>query len=74
MCRQSYGNFTVLEMIRLQIRTFRKDEDGAVTLDFTVLVATICLLGLAVVGTFDDEVLDVSNDIASNIATIEVTP
>jgi Flp pilus assembly pilin Flp len=30
------------------IKTFHKDEDGAVTVDFVVLTAAIVLLGLAV--------------------------
>lgn len=50
------------------LASFRQDENGIVALDFVVLVATIVLLGLAVVGSFDDEVLDLSNNIAENIA------
>lgn len=30
------------------IKTFHKDEDGAVTVDFVVLIASIVLLGIAV--------------------------
>ncbi|MEL6837993.1 MAG: hypothetical protein AAFP85_01795 [Pseudomonadota bacterium] len=61
-------------MIETGILAFRNDEDGAVTLDFVVLVATIVLLGLAVVGAFDDEVIDLTNNIADNIAAVEVAP
>lgn len=64
----------MLKMIETGILAFRNDEDGAVTLDFVVLVATIVLLGLAVVGAFDDEVIDLTNNIADNIAAVEVAP
>ena len=39
------------------------DEDGAVTVDFVVLVAAICTLGLIVVQIITGGVEGVSNDI-----------
>ncbi len=64
----------MLDMIRSRLCAFRDNEDGIVTADFVVLLSTIALLGIAVVGTFNDEVVDLSDNIASNIASVEVTP
>ena len=63
---------TVLNKILLSMTGFRKNEDGAVTVDFVVLVATTVMLGLAVVNSFDDEVLNVANDIADSVGNVKV--
>lgn len=39
------------------------DEDGAVTVDFVVLTAAICTLGLIVVGIFSDDLIGLANEI-----------
>ena len=49
------------------IENFRNDEDGAVTVDFVVLTAAICLLGTAVVTTFSPAARDLANDIDSAV-------
>ena len=67
-------NFVMLDMIKLELRAFREDETGTVTADFVVLVSTIVLLGAAVVGAFDDQVVEVSNDVVDAIAAVEVQP
>lgn len=64
----------MLDMIKLELRAFREDETGTVTADFVVLVSTIVLLGAAVVGAFDDQVVEVSNDVVDAIAAVEVQP
>ena len=67
-------NFVMLDMIKLELRAFREDETGTVTADFVVLVSTIVLLGAAVVGAFDDQVVEGSNDVVDAIAAVEVQP
>lgn len=64
----------MLNMLESALLTFCNDEDGAVTMDFVVLTSTIVLLGAAVVGAFEDETKDLANNIASNIAAVEVSP
>ena len=43
---------------------FINDEDGAITVDFVVLTAAICTLGLIVVGVFADDLVDLANEVA----------
>ena len=45
-------------------RKFMDDEDGAVTVDFVVITAAICLLGFIVVFTFSGEAIALGNDIS----------
>jgi len=49
------------------ISTFFQDEDGAVTVDFVVLTAAICLLGFVVVTTFSGSAIALGNDIESTM-------
>ncbi len=42
---------------------FIKDEDGAITVDFVVLTAAICTLGLVVVLLFSDGATNLANEI-----------
>ena len=56
------------------IENFRNDEDGAVTVDFVVLTAAIVLLGLAVGGAIGGAARELGNNIADEIANVEVTP
>lgn len=44
-------------------KTFRNDEDGAVTVDWVVLTAAIVGLGIAVYGVISGGIEDLSNDI-----------
>ena len=44
-------------------KTFRNDEDGAVTVDCVVLTAAIVGLGIAVYGVISGGIEDLSNDI-----------
>ena len=41
------------------------NEDGAVTVDFVVLTAAICLLGFVIVTTFSDEAVELAEDSSS---------
>ena len=40
-----------------------RDENGAVTVDFVVLTAAICTLGLIVVLSFSDGAINLANEI-----------
>lgn len=56
------------------IENFRNDEDGAVTVDFVVLTAAIVLLGLAVGTAVGNSARLLGNNIAAEIANVEVAP
>lgn len=49
------------------IKTFRRDEDGAVTVDWVVLTAAIVGIGIAVLTTVGDGVEDVAGDIKTDL-------
>ncbi|MFT6944188.1 MAG: Flp pilus assembly pilin Flp [Yoonia sp.] len=49
------------------ISTFFHDDDGAVTVDFVVLTAAICLLGFVVVTTFSGSAIALGNDIENSM-------
>ena len=48
-------------------KTFRNDEDGAVTVDWVVLTAAIVGLGIAVYGVISGGIEDLSNDINAEL-------
>lgn len=47
------------------------DEDGAVTVDFVVLVAAICLLGFVVVSSISVGLLGLNTDIVNFLGNVE---
>ncbi|MFA8441285.1 hypothetical protein [Yoonia sp.] len=47
------------------------DEGGAVTVDFVVLTAAICTLGLVVVGTFSPGATALANDIEAALDNVD---
>ena len=49
------------------IKTFRNDEDGAVTVDWVVLTAAIVGLGIAVLASVSGGGKDLSGDLESNL-------
>lgn len=49
------------------LKTFRNDEDGAVTVDFVVLTAAVVLMGLAVGTALSNGAEDLAGDIESNL-------
>ena len=49
------------------IKNFRKDEDGAVTVDWVVLTAAIVGLGVAAVSTVEGGVDSLASSISSGI-------
>ena len=50
------------------IKTFRADEDGAVTVDWVVLTAAIVGLGIAVIATVRTGTTNMAGDISTNLA------
>ncbi len=49
------------------IKSFRNDEDGAVTVDWVVLTAAIVGLGIATLGVVRNGVQDLSGDIEGTL-------
>ena len=49
------------------IKNFRKDEDGAVTVDWVVLTAAVVGLGIAAVSTVRDGIQTASNDLVTDL-------
>ena len=54
------------------IKSFRKDEDGAVTVDWVVLTAAIVGLGIATLAAVSGGVEDLSGDISAQLATSQI--
>ncbi len=51
------------------IKTFRSDEDGAVTVDWVVLTAAVVGLGIAVIAAIGDELGATTNTIETRLTT-----
>ncbi|PZX15399.1 Flp family type IVb pilin [Celeribacter halophilus] len=54
-------------------KTFSRDEEGAVTVDWVVLTAAIVGLGIAVLTTVGGGVMDLGNAIGSDLSTTNTT-
>ncbi|MEE2943689.1 MAG: hypothetical protein VX444_00800 [Pseudomonadota bacterium] len=55
------------------IKNFRKDEDGAVTVDWVVLTAAVVGLGVAAYSAIEGETTTLASDIAATIQTENVS-
>ena len=55
------------------IKNFRRDEDGAVTVDWVVLTAAIVGLGIAVLTSVGNGTTALSDKISSNLAAHSLT-
>ena len=53
-------------------KTFRNDEDGAVTVDWVVLTAAIVGLGIAILTTVQNGTESLANKISSEVSGITV--
>ena len=51
---------------------FRKDEDGAVTVDWVVLTAAIVGLGIAILATVTDGVSDLASEIDTELSAGDI--
>ncbi|RYH05459.1 pilus assembly protein [Tropicimonas sp. IMCC6043] len=54
------------------IKSFRSDEDGAVTVDWVVLTAAIVGLGIATLAVISGGVEDLSGDISNQLAVSQI--
>ena len=54
------------------IKTFRADEDGAVTVDWVVLTAAIVGLGIAVLLAVRGGTVDMASDIGSTLSSADI--
>jgi len=54
------------------IKNFRRDEDGAVTVDWVVLTAAIVGLGIAVLTSVGNGTTALSSKISSNLAALSI--
>ncbi|TDL76312.1 hypothetical protein E2L08_13805 [Palleronia sediminis] len=54
-------------------KTFRNDEDGAVTVDWVVLTAAVMGLGIAVLTTVRGGTTSISNTISSHLGGATTT-
>jgi len=50
------------------VKNFKRDEDGAVTVDWVVLTAAIVGLGLAVLASVSGGTTSLANKISSNLS------
>ncbi|TYB82969.1 Flp family type IVb pilin [Maritimibacter fusiformis] len=55
------------------INNFRRDEDGAVTVDWVVLTAAIVGLGIAILTTVQTGTQTLADNISSELADITVS-
>ncbi|MGH1466300.1 MAG: Flp family type IVb pilin [Cognatishimia sp.] len=55
------------------IKNFRKDENGAVTVDWVVLTAAVVGLGVAAYSAIDQQTQNLTADIAATIGNEDVT-
>lgn len=55
------------------LATFFTDDDGAVTVDFVVLTAAICTLGLIVVGLFSGGLTGLANEIEVALSSMNAS-
>ncbi|MEM9240209.1 MAG: hypothetical protein AAGB07_09540 [Pseudomonadota bacterium] len=56
------------------IKNFRKDEDGAVTVDWVVLTAAVVGLGVAGVATVSDGISALAGEIEKGVSSSKVGP
>lgn len=56
------------------IKKFRKDEEGAVTVDWVVLTAAVVGLGVAGVTAVSGGVSTLADTISSNVSTAQIGP
>ena len=54
------------------IKNFRRDEDGAVTVDWVVLTATLVGLGVAVIGAVKTETEATSTSVSNKVANYKL--
>lgn len=58
--------------MRSFLSAFITEDDGAITVDFVVLTAAICTLGLIIVLAFSGSATDLANDIEIFLDNIDL--
>lgn len=53
-------------------KSFRDSEDGAVTVDWVVLVAAICFLGITVAATINRATVEHSNSVGAWLTSLTI--
>ena len=53
------------------VSKFLNDDEGAITVDFVVLVAAICTLGLVVVTSISRGAVDLANDVENFLDNVD---
>lgn len=56
------------------IARFKKDEDGAVTVDFVVLTAGVVVVAIGLATFFSGELADLANEISADIEGFDPDP
>lgn len=57
--------------MRSLLRTFKSDEDGAVTVDWVVLTAAIVGLAIAVIASISSGAISQSTSVGNRLSSIE---
>ena len=55
------------------VKNFKRDEDGAVTVDWVVLTAAIVGLGIAVLTSVSGGTTSLANKISSNLSSMTIS-
>lgn len=66
--------FEILRHTKTPALRFEKCEDGAVTVDWVVLSATIVIFGSVMIGIYRDGVFDLSSAISEKVVEGKPTP
>lgn len=67
---QIYRSLKDAQMKKL-LSAFLREEEGAITVDFVVLVAAICTLGLVVVTSISRGAVDLANEVEDFLDNID---
>lgn len=58
--------------MKMVLQRFKRDEEGAVTVDWVVLTAAIVGLGVAVITTIGNGAMDTSSGVGARLSSQEI--
>lgn len=58
--------------MKLKLKRFHEDDEGAVTVDWVVLVASIVGLSIAVIVIFSEATLDKSTGVGARLSAVQI--
>jgi hypothetical protein len=58
-------------MMKELVKSFYETEDGAVTVDFVVLTAAICTMGLVVGSSIANGAVNLANEVANEMIAMD---